>query len=155
MAIKYCLNVDFSIQEVRFQPSLCAHSHSPNPSLSSPLSPSTSFHCAVSCVSTYCCPKNVQWTTCHWLLPTSCKQQKLYLTQMIRWPRKALPRGGTCCWVGTKICVESWESGGGKLSKTACRRTHAARTCWRSCSNEGLCFQSITKLIYTMPVYKT
>ena len=83
MAIKYCLNVDFSIQEVRFQPSLCAHSHSPNPSLSSPLSPSTSFQCAVSCVSTYCCPKNVQWTTCHWLLPTSCNQQKLYLTQMI------------------------------------------------------------------------
>ena len=53
-----------------------------------------------------------------------------------RWPRKASPRVAACCSVGTKMCVVSWESGGGKLSKTACRRTHVGRTCWHSCSNE-------------------
>ena len=71
-----------------------------------------------------------------------CRVARFCSTEHQKVVSKGLASGwGDCCGVGTKICVVFSESGGGKLSKMASRRSLVTRTCWRSSSNEGrACF---------------
>ena len=65
-----------------------------------------------------------------------------------RWPHREGVDGPVCRRVGTKTCVVSSGSGGGKLSRTASRRTRAAQICWRSYGNKGCtCFTSLPKVL--------